>query len=411
MIKNLLNRFNHKKIHKGTTSNLMLTYNRLPVSFERGEGIYLWDQNDKKYIDALGGIAVNILGHQYQQFTTAIKKTADSVLHVSNLFQVPAQEALGKKLCEITKMDRVFLCNSGTEANEAALKIARKFGNDKGIQNPTVITANDSFHGRTMAALAATGNDAVKKGFEPMLSGFVHVPYNDVDAIKAHSTNTKIVAVMLEPIQGEAGIIIPDEGYLNKVRSICDQNNWLLIMDEIQSGMGRTGKWCAHHHANIQADIVTMAKALGNGIPIGACLAHGEAATILQPGNHGTTFGGNPFASSIALTVINILEKECYLEHAKKIGSYLKNSLTLYLDNKSNVTEIRGKGLMLAIELTEVYDNLAQLFLDQGLIVNITGQGKIIRLLPPVIMQETDADSIAKIISHVIDSVDANVNA
>jgi acetylornithine aminotransferase len=407
MIKNLLNRFKRKKIQKDS-SKLMMTYNRLPISFERGEGLRLWDQNDKEYIDALGGIAVNILGHQHVQFTESIKKAADSVLHVSNLFQIPAQEALGQKLCEITKMDRAFLCNSGTEANEAALKIARKYGNDKNIENPTVITANGSFHGRTMAALAATGNDAVKKGFQPMLSGFIHVPYNDAEAIKEQSGNKDIVAVMLEPIQGESGIIIPDSDYLIKVRAICDENDWLLIMDEIQAGMGRTGQWCAHHHAAIQADVVTIAKALGNGIPIGACLAYGKAAEVLQAGNHGTTFGGNPFAASIALTVIDILEKEQYLAHIEKIGHYLKNSLHLHLDGNENIVEVRGKGLMLAVELHDAHADLSQKFLDHGLIINITGGGKIIRLLPAAIIQESDANEIAKIISKVINSLTIN---
>ena len=383
----------------------MMTYNRLPVSFERGQGMRLWDQNDKEYFDALGGIAVNILGHQHPAFTRAVKAAADSVLHVSNLFEIPAQEALGQKLCDITKMDRAFLCNSGTEANEAALKIARKFGNDNGINNPIVITAENSFHGRTMGALSATGNDFVKKGFEPMLSGFAHVPYNDIESIKKYQDNPDVVAVMLEPIQGEAGIVIPDTDYLAKVREVCDKNNWLLIMDEIQSGMGRTGKWCEHHYANIQADVVTLAKALANGIPIGACLAHGKAAHVLQAGSHGTTFGGNPFAVSIALSVIDIIEKDHLLEQATKQGDYLKSSLRLHLDDKKHVSEVRGKGLMLAIELDQVFENLAQIFLDHGLVVNITGGGKVIRLLPATIMQESDANTITKIIAKVIDSL------
>jgi len=331
MLKDLLKRFKKEK-NVVDTSNLMMTYNRLPIAFERGKGAKLWDQNGTEYIDALGGIAVNILGHQHPDFT------AENVLHVSNLFQIPEQEALGKKLCQITQMDRAFLCNSGTEANEAALKIARKYGNDKGIENPIVITANESFHGRTMGALA-------------------------------------------------------------------DANNWLLIADEIQSGMGRTGSWCAHQRNNIKADVVTFAKALGNGIPIGACLATGKAASILQAGNHGTTFGGNPFASSVALNVIHIIEREKLLENAIAMGNYFLESFQLYLKDHPKVTDIRGQGLMLAIELDEAYPNLAKRFLDHGLIVNVTGAGKVIRLLPAANISREDVDEIAKIIGTVVNVV------
>ena len=307
MLKKLFKRFTSKnKPDSYPSANLMMTYNRIPIAFERGEGTRLWDKNDREYLDALGGIAVNILGHQHPDFTRAIKTAADTVLHVSNLYQIPAQEALASKLCQITEMDRAFLCNSGTEANEAAIKIARKYGNNNNIENPVIITATNSFHGRTMAALAATGNEAVKKGFEPMLSGFIHVPYDDPVAIQDLSENKNIVAVMLEPIQGEAGIVMPSDDYFERVREICTANKWLLIADEIQSGMGRTGIWCEHQRKGIKADVMTFAKALGNGIPIGACLARGEAATVLQPGNHGTTFGGNPFACTIALNVIHI---------------------------------------------------------------------------------------------------------
>jgi len=398
MIKNLLKRFNRKK----NTSSLMMTYNRLPVAFTRGDGMRLWDQNNKEYIDALGGIAVCILGHKHPKFTEQMKTEADNVLHTSNLFQIPAQEAIGDRIRKISDMERVFLCNSGTEANEAALKIARKYGNDKGKTEPVVITANNSFHGRTMGAMSATGNDAIKQGFTPTLSGFEHVPYNDVDAIKAHATNLNVVAVMLEPIQGEAGIIIPDTDYLKKVRDICDENEWLLILDEVQSGIGRTGKWCAYQHSDIKPDVITFAKALGNGIPIGACAAHGKAAEVLQPGNHGTTFGGNPFASAIGSKVLDIIEEGNLVEHAEKMGQFLINSLKLHLDDNEKVTDIRGKGLMLAVELDHAYPDLAQTFLNEGLIINVTGGGKVIRLLPPMIIQEDDANEIARTISRVI---------
>ena len=403
MLKNLLKRFKLQKDHPiKDSSNLMMTYNRLPVAFERGEGSRLWDQNGKEYLDALGGIAVNILGHQHPEFTAAVKTAADKVLHVSNLFEVPEQEALGKKLCQITEMDRAFLCNSGTEANEAALKIARKYGNDRNIENPIVITATNSFHGRTMAALAATGNDAVKEGFTPMLPGFIHVPYNDPVSIQELGDNKDVVAVMLEPIQGEVGIVIPNSDYFARVREICDANNWLLIADEIQSGMGRTGLWCEHQRNNIKADVITFAKALGNGIPIGACLAHGKAAQVLQTGDHGSTFGGNPFACSVALNVIHILEREKLLQNAQEMGHYFLESLHLHLDDIANVVEIRGQGLMLAIELDEAYPNLVQRFLDQGLVINVTGAGKIIRLLPAANITKADVDEITKIIGTTV---------
>ncbi|MGH1539504.1 MAG: aspartate aminotransferase family protein [Arenicella sp.] len=399
MIKNLLQRFQRKN---GNNSALMNTYKRLPIAFTKGEGMQLWDDNDKSYLDALGGIAVTVLGHKHPQFTAALKEQADQILHTSNLFQIPAQETLGKKLCEISGMDKVFITNSGAEANEAAIKLARKHGNDQGIVNPVIITAENSFHGRTMATLSATGNDAIKAGFSPLLKGFVHVPYNNVDAITSHADNSDVVAVMLEPIQGEAGIIIPDEDYLTKVRAVCDDNNWLLITDEIQSGIGRTGKWCAQEHAGISADVITFAKALGNGIPIGACAARGKAAEVLGQGNHGTTFGGNPFACSMASEVLAIIEQDNLLEHMAEIGDYLLNSLKLNLGNNDKVADIRGKGLMLAVELNAVYDDLIHRFLAAGLIVNITGGGKTIRLLPPAIMQKEEADSIAKTIATVI---------
>ena len=409
MLKKILQRFKsqNKTTATNESSHLMMTYNRLPVAFERGEGMHLWDQEGREYLDGLGGIAVNILGHQHPEFTASVKTAADTVLHVSNLYQIPAQEALGSKLCQITGMDRAFLCNSGTEANEAALKIARKYGNDRNIENPIVVTATHSFHGRTMAALAATGNDAVKKGFEPMLSGFIHVPYDDPVAIQNLADNKNIVAVMIEPIQGEAGIIIPKDNYFERLREICTANKWLLIADEIQSGMGRTGIWCEHQRKGVKADVMTFAKALGNGIPIGACLARGEAANVLQAGNHGTTFGGNPFACSVALNVIHILEREQLLANADAMGKYLIDSLHLHLDEYPAVINIRGQGLMLAVELDKAYSNLSQQLLDQGLIANITGAGKVIRLLPAAIIKKSEADQIAKIIAAVVNSLEA----
>ena len=404
MLKKLLKGFKSQRGYSKSVDNssLMSTYNRLPVSFERGQGVRLWDQNGKEYIDALGGIAVSILGHQHDDFTQSVKTAADGVLHVSNLFEIPAQEALASKLCEITQMDKAFICNSGTEANEAAIKIARKHGHDQNIENPVIVTATHSFHGRSMAAVSATGNETVKKGFEPMLEGFIHVPFNDPVAVQNLADNKDIVAVMVEPIQGEAGVIPSSEGYLKGLRELCDQHGWLLIVDEIQTGIGRTGKWFAYMHEDIQPDILTSAKALGNGIPIGACAAKGKAANLMSPGTHGSTFGGNPFASKVAETVIDIIEQDNLVEQAEKIGCFLKKQLQQKLGTLGNVNSIRGKGLMIGIELEQVYPNLAQRFLDKGLVVNITGGGKVIRLLPSVLLTEKQAKHIAETIHDIV---------
>jgi len=381
---------------------IMTSYARLPVSFVRGEGCVLWDADGKEYIDALGGLAVTFLGHCHPKISEAISLQANKLLHTSNLFHIAEQASLGEKFCRVSGMDKVFFGNSGAEANEAAIKLARLQGNAKGIKNPAVITMNQSFHGRTMATLSATGNEAIHKGFHPLLSSFIHVDYNNIDAVKAHSDNPDVVAVMVEPIQGEGGVIVPDEGYLKGLRELCDQQGWLLIVDEIQTGIGRTGKWFAFMHDDIQPDIITSAKALGNGIPIGACAARGEAAKLMSPGTHGSTFGGNPFSSKVAETVIDIIEEEDLVKQAEVIGCLLKKQLQQKLGILDHVVNIRGKGLMMGVELDQAYPDLAQKFLDVGLVVNINGGGKVIRLLPSVIMTEKQAKQVAQTIHDVV---------
>ena len=383
----------------------MGNYSKLPVSFVRGEGASLWDANGNEYLDALGGIAVTFLGHCHPTVSQTISLQANTLIHTSNLFHISGQAKLAESFCRIAGMDKVFFGNSGAEANEAAIKLTRLYAKKIGVETPTVITFNDSFHGRTMATLSATGNAAIKEGFSPILADFAHVDYNNIEALKEQTKNPNVVAVMLEPIQGEGGIIVPDSGFLKEVRQLCDDNNWLMICDEIQTGMGRTGRWFAFQHEEIQPDIVTSAKALGNGIPIGACAAKGVAADLMGPGSHGSTFGGNPFCSQVALSVIDVIETEEYVSKAAKDGSILKKSLQQHLANSARVVDIRGKGLMIGIELDKAYPNLAQSFLDHRLIVNITGGGKVIRLLPPVICKEAQLKQIAETISLVVDQL------
>ncbi len=406
MLKNLLDRFNKKaKKNAYPEPALMNSYARLPVSFVRGEGAALWDADGKQYIDALGGIAVTFLGHCHPDISQSISLQANTLLHTSNLFHIPAQAKLGEKFCQISGMDKVFFCNSGAEANEAAIKITRLYAREKGISIPTVVTFNNSFHGRTLATLSATGNTAIQKNFEPLVEDFIHVDYNDLEAVSALTDNPNIVAIMVEPIQGEAGIVIPDEGYLAGIRQLCDDNDWLMITDEIQTGMGRTGAWFAHQSDGIVPDVITAAKALGNGIPIGACAAKGKAAHLISPGSHGTTFGGNPFASHVAHSVIEVIEDNDYVNKAAELGSLLKKQLQQHLGTFDHVTDIRGRGLMLAIELDKVYPDLATVFLEHGLVVNITGGGKVIRLLPAVVTTEKQIKTIASTIGSVVEQL------
>lgn len=378
------------------SDHLMASYNQLPVAFEKGEGVWLFDQHGNRYLDALSGIAVCGLGHSHSELTSAISDQAGRLLHTSNLYHIPLQESLASRLCALANMDKVFFCNSGAEANEAAIKIARLHGHKKNIASPMVIVARGSFHGRTMATLSATGNTKVQSGFEPLLPGFMHVPYNDIDSIIKTVNNSKdVAAVMLEPVQGEGGINIPDSGYLTAVREVCDEHGLLMMLDEIQTGMCRTGKWFAHQYENGVPDVMTLAKSLGNGVPIGACLADGEAANLLQPGSHGSTFGGNPLAARAGLTVIDILQRENLAQRAATLGQFLLARFSESLSVYKAVVNIRGKGLMIGIELADDCPDLVGLALKQNLLINVTA-GKVIRLLPPLIISDEQAEEIVE---------------
>ena len=383
-------------------SSLMSSYGRLPVTMVRGEGVRLWDDTGREYIDALTGIAVCALGHANPAISHAISEQSRELMHVSNLYHIPQQEALGEALCRISGMDKAFFCNSGAEANEACIKIARLHGARKNIKTPTIIVTDTAFHGRTMATISATGNTKIQAGFGPMLEGFAIVPFNDADAIRQVATQRDdIVAIMVEPVQGEGGLNIPDPGYLRQLREICDQNDWLLICDEIQSGMGRTGRWFAHQHEGIQPDVVAIAKALGNGMPIGACLARGDAANLIQPGSHGTTFGGTPIACRVGLTVVQEIEKHNLVARAGDLGEIMLEGFRTSLHNQSMVREIRGKGMMIGIELTQPCAELVGKALDTGLLINVTA-GNVVRLLPPYILTDDEAHDIVRRVSDLI---------
>lgn len=382
--------------------HLMSTYKRLPIQFERGEGIWLWDTEHRQYMDALSGIAVCGLGHAHPAVTQAITGQAGKLVHTSNLYGIPLQEQLAERLCTLANMDRVFFSNSGAESNEAAIKIARLFGHSKDIDCPAIIVMENSFHGRTLATLTATGNRKVQAGFEPLVRGFIRVPFNDLDAIRAVAANkSDTVAVLVEPLQGEGGINIPDAGYLEGIRKLCDENDWLMMLDEIQTGMGRTGKWFACQHDDIQPDVITLAKALGNGVPIGACLARGKAAEMMQPGSHGTTFGGNPLACSAALAVLDTMEQEQLVMQAAERGQQLLDGFNMTLQSREGVTEIRGRGLMIGIELDRPCTELVGKALSQGLLLNVTAE-RVVRLLPPLITTEKQADMIVEQVSDLI---------
>jgi acetylornithine/N-succinyldiaminopimelate aminotransferase len=383
-------------------THLMNTYGRLPVAFERGEGVWLWDTQGKRYLDALSGIAVSGVGHAHPRLVQAIAAQAGRVIHASNLYQIPEQERLADWLCDLAAMDTAFFCNSGCEANEAAIKIARLFGHYKGIEYPTVVVMEKAFHGRTIATLSATGSRKVQAGFEPLLTGFARVPYNDRDALATVAANNKnVVAVLVEPIQGESGINVPDDGYLTHLRQVCDSQGWLLMLDEVQSGVGRTGKWFAHQHVGIKPDVMTLAKGLGNGLPIGACLAAGSAATVFKPGSHGSTFGGNPLATTAAYTTLQIIAEEGLLDNATRIGDLIRTSLRERFTGHSAVKQIRGKGLMVGIELDRPCGDLVQSALGRGLLINVTAD-TVVRLLPPLIMQPPEAVQLIEALSGLI---------
>jgi acetylornithine aminotransferase len=383
-------------------TTVMPNYARLPVTFVEGDGALLWDTQGKRYLDALSGIAVCGLGHSHPAITEAICEQAKRLMHTSNLYGIAHQQALADALVRITGMESAFFCNSGAEANEAALKIARLYGHHQGKNKPTVIVTQDSFHGRTLATLTATGNPKVQAGFAPLLEGFVRVPYNDVNAMAAIAEqNSDIVAVLVEPVTGEGGIVIPDEDYLTKVRALCDHHNWLLMLDEIQTGMGRTGQWCAYQHTDIFPDVLTLAKGLGNGVPIGTCLARGKVADILQPGTHGSTFGGNPLVCQAALAVIETIERDNLRQRAEKLGQRFYQGFLKALEGTAGVREIRVKGLMVGIELEKPCGQLVSQALEKKLLINVTAE-RVVRLLPPLILSDTQADEIISTVSQLI---------
>ena len=384
------------------TSHVMPTYARLSVTFERGEGAWLWDSQGKPYLDALAGIAVCGLGHAHPAVTAAIVAQAGRLLHTSNIYRVGNQEALADALADASGMDNVFFCNSGAEANEAAIKLARKYGHGLGIAEPAVVVMEGSFHGRTLATLSATGNRKIQEGFEPLVGGFQRVPYDNIDAILALD-NPNVVAVLVEPVQGEGGVRVPSPGYLKRLREVCDQRHWLLMLDEVQTGMGRTGTLFAFQQSGITPDVFTLAKALGNGVPIGACLARGIAAEVLTAGKHGSTFGGNPLACAAALAVLKTLREENLPERARALGDAIADSLREKFAGNPHVLEVRNLGLMIGIQLDRPCGELVGLALEQGLLINVTAKSAI-RLLPPLILDDQDAQ---RLVSQLADLVDA----
>lgn len=383
------------------SNHIMNTYARLPVTFEKGHGATLQDSEGKVYLDAISGIAVTSLGHAHPFISEAICNQSQELIHTSNLYNIKNQQLLADQLTELSGMEQVFFGNSGAEANEAAIKIAKKFGNQQNIKNPTIIVMENSFHGRTMATLSATGNSKVHEGFQPLVGGFARVPFDDITAVEALSDNSDIVAILVEPIQGEGGVHVPQKGYLSALRKICDANNWLLMIDEIQTGMGRTGQWFAFQHENITPDVLTLAKALGNGVPIGACLANNKATDILVPGNHGTTFGGNPLACAVGLAVINVLKTHNFIPAIAKKGELLLNQFKSALAQEQGIVAIRGQGYMLGIQLDRPCGELVKIALDNGLLINVT-RGDTVRLLPTFVMSQEQTDRLVTELSRLI---------
>lgn len=380
----------------------MNTYSRLPVTFVKGEGVWLWDDQGERYLDALAGVAVCGLGHCHPRLTKAICEQAGTLIHTSNLYHIDKQERLADRLITLSGMDNAFFCNSGAEANEAAIKLARLHGHNKGISLPTIIVMERSFHGRTMATLTASGNRKVQAGFEPLLSGFVRVPYNSMEAITQVGLNNKdVVAVLVEPFQGEGGVNIPEVHYLQGLRDLCNQHGWLLMLDEVQSGVGRSGKWFAFQHSNIMPDVMTLAKGLGAGVAIGACLARGVAAEVFKPGNHASTFGGNPLACAAAIETLAVIDEENLLDHAMKLGNFMRNRLRNQLTDVAGVVQIRGQGLIIGIELSVTCGELVKKALEKKLLINVTSD-KVIRLLPAFVMQQAEAEQVVDITCSLI---------
>jgi acetylornithine/N-succinyldiaminopimelate aminotransferase len=385
-------------------SHLMNTYGRQPITFTHGEGVWLWATDGNKYLDALAGVAVNGLGHAHPKLVGAIQAQVAKMIHVSNIYHIAEQEKLADKLAEISGMDKVFFCNSGCEANEASIKLARLYGHNKGITNPEIIVMERSFHGRTMATLSATGNRKAQAGFEPLVSGFVRVPYDDIEAVKAiASRKNNVVAILVEPVQGEGGIHIPADmsAYFQGLRKVCDDNGWLLMLDEVQSGIGRTGTWFAFQHTGILPDVMSLAKGLGSGVPIGACVARGIAAETFVPGKHGSTFGGNPLAATAGLTTLQVIADEKLRENAQKMGDLINHLLKAALKDVSGVKVIRNAGLMIGIELDRPCSALVKMALQDKLLINVTAD-KVVRLLPPLVISEAEVNELVSGLSALI---------
>jgi len=382
--------------------HVMNTYGRLPIALSHGRGCTVWDTEGRRYLDALGGIAVNTLGHNHPVLVPALQDQLTKLIHTSNYYQTPLQEKLAELLCERAQMSAAFFCSTGLEANEGALKIARKFGHDRGVDRPEIIVFDKSFHGRSIATLSATGNPKIQAGFGPLVEGFVRLPLNDVDALhSAAATHPNVVAVLVEPIQGEGGIVPARLDYLRELRALCDANNWLLMFDEVQSGFGRTGKWFAHQWAGIKPDVMQLAKGLGSGVPVGAILVGPKAKDVLGPGNHGSTFGGNPLAMRAGIETIGVMEADGLLAHAAEVGSRLKQAFERELGSLPGVKEIRGHGLMLGIELDRPCGVLLGRAAEAGLLISVTADS-VVRLLPPLILSTAEADEIVSLLVPLI---------
>lgn len=387
---------------EAASPHVMTTYGRLPIALSHGQGVWVWDVNGKKYLDGLGGIAVNTLGHNHPRLVPALQDQLTKLIHTSNYYHVPLQEELAARLVERSGMTNVFFCNSGLEANEAAIKLARKFGHDKGIENPQIVVYEKAFHGRSIATLSATGNPKIQAGFGPLVEGFIRVPLNDIDALKkATAGNPNVVAVLFETIQGEGGLHQMRWDYLQQVRALCDSSDWLMMVDEIQTGFGRTGKWFAHQWAGITPDVMSLAKGLGSGVPIGAVVAGPKAANLFQPGNHGTTFGGNPLATRAGVETIRIMEEDKLLENAATVGAHLKAALQRELGSLPGVKDVRGQGLMLGVELDRPCGELIGLAADAGLLLSVTADS-VIRFVPSLTLTADEADQIVALLVPLV---------
>ncbi len=383
-------------------SHVMNTYARLPVAFVRGQGVWLYDESGKKYLDALAGIAVNTLGHAHPRLVRALTEQIGRVIHTSNLFQIPLQEQAADRIAAITGLDEVFFCNSGLEANEAAIKVARKYGHERGIAEPAIIVMEKAFHGRSLATLSATGSRKVQAGFEPLVQGFVRVPLNDLDAVRqVAERNKNVVAVFVEPIQGEGGINLARMEYLRGLKEICDRHEWLFMSDEVQCGLGRTGKWFVYQHAGIEPDVVPLAKGLASGVPVGACVVGRRAKGVFKPGNHGSTFGGNPLAMCGVVTTLDTMKEEDLLANAVRVGSAIRDGLAAALKDVAGIVEVRGMGMMIGVELDRPCGDIVKVALERGLVVNVTAEN-VIRILPPLVMSADEGRQVVERLAPIV---------